>query len=226
MAGLIDLGTNGEMVFGSSRRLVCASTAAGPAFEGARIMMGMRAATGAVAEVHIRGGHLVAHVLGNVSPRGICGSGLVDSVAGMLDLGIVGGNGRFAGGERSVMVAPPVKLSQTDIRELQLAKGAIAAGVRLLVREVGVEEHAVASVHLAGAFGNYINVGSALRVGLLPFTSDQIQPAGNTALRGAKLALFTPPEVFADLARNIEHISLSVLPEFQDTYVNEMLFPS
>jgi len=222
---LVDLGTNGEIVVGNRDRIICASTAAGPAFEGARIYMGMRAATGAVSAVSVEEGMLVCHVLGNVPPRGICGSGLVDAVASALELGRIKPGGRFVDGAPSLMLCPPVKISQTDIRELQLAKGAIAAGIRLLIREFGISRDDVARVLLAGAFGNYVDTGSARRIGLLPFASDQIHPSGNTALLGAKMALFIPPDRLDTLARSIQHVSLSELEGFQDTYVEEMLFP-
>ncbi len=224
--GLIDLGTNGEIVVGSEEGLLCASTAAGPAFEGARIYMGMRAATGAISEVYIKDGKLASHVLGNVTPRGICGSGLVDAVAAMLDLGLVKPGGRFADGGSSLMLLPPVKISQTDIRELQLAKGAIAAGIRLLLAGLGCGLEGLHHVHLAGAFGNYVNTTSAERIGLLPFPPEKIIPSGNTALRGAKIALFTGKEMWNDLAAKIKHVSLHENPEFQNTYVEQMTFPA
>jgi uncharacterized 2Fe-2S/4Fe-4S cluster protein (DUF4445 family) len=223
---LIDLGTNGEIVVGSQECLLCASTAAGPAFEGARIYMGMRAATGAISEVYIKEGKLASHVLGNVTPRGICGSGLVDAVAAMLELGLVKPGGRFADGGSSLTLLPPVKISQTDIRELQLAKGAIAAGIRLLLGELGTGLDGVRQVHLAGAFGNYVNTASAGRIGLLPFPPERIVPSGNTALRGAKIALFTGEESWRELASRIRHVSLHENPDFQNTYVEQMTFPS
>jgi uncharacterized 2Fe-2S/4Fe-4S cluster protein (DUF4445 family) len=223
---LIDLGTNGEIVAGTRDRLICASTAAGPAFEGARIYMGMRAATGAISEVHVEEGKLNFHVLGNVTPRGICGSGLIDVVASLLDLGLVEPGGRFSSGEGWMTLLPPVRLSQTDIRELQLAKGAIAAGIRLLLGEFHAGPDSVEQVFLAGAFGNYVNTTSAERIGLLPFPTERIVPSGNTALRGAKIALFTAQEAWDSLARKIEHISLHEKPHFQETYVYEMLFPA
>jgi len=175
--------------------------------------------------VDILDGRLSCRVLGNVPPRGICGSGLVDAVAGALNLGLVRPNGRFSDGGPSLMLCPPVKISQTDVRELQLAKGAIAAGVRLLLRETKTSLADVTTVHLAGAFGNYINTASAQRIGLLPFEAAQIHPAGNTALLGAKMALVLNPAVFEMLARRITHVTLSELPDFQDTYVEEMFFP-
>ncbi len=223
---LIDLGTNGEIVIGNGRQMLCASTAAGPAFEGARIYMGMRASTGAVSAVRTNNGQLLCHVLGNVAPRGICGSGLVDAVACALDLQRVLPGGRLAGGEPSLMLCDPVKISQTDIRELQLAKGAIAAGIRLLLHELTLRGPEIERVDLAGAFGNYVDTASARRIGLLPFALDQIHPAGNTALLGAKMALFVDPAVFDALAHRIAHVSLSGLQGFQDAYVEEMLFPA
>lgn len=225
--GLIDLGTNGEIVVGNRDRIVCASTAAGPAFEGARISMGMRAATGAISEVAVRDGGLRCHVLGNLAPRGICGSGLVDAVAAGLDLGVIQPTGRLNGGG-DWMLQPPVALTQRDVRELQLAKGAIAAGVRLLARQWGTRLEDLTRVYLAGAFGNYIRRASARRIGLLEFAPERIQPAGNTALLGAKLALFALSETGGDypgLLAKVRHVSLNEDPDFHEIYVEEMQFP-
>lgn len=225
---LVDLGTNGEIVLGNRHGLLCASTAAGPAFEGARIGMGMRAATGAISEVKIVDGRAVCHVLGNVAPVGICGSGLVDAVAVGLELGIIRPNGRLAAGGDHWELAPPVVISQTDIRQLQLAKGAIAAGIRLLLDEWGAQAEDVHEVILAGAFGNYVKRLSARRIGLLDFPPEKVTPLGNTALLGAKLALFAGD---ADDARHrairamTRHRILSDDPRFMEVYVEEMSFP-
>ncbi len=229
LAGLIDLGTNGEVVFGNSESIVCASTAAGPAFEGARISMGMRAATGAIAEVQDTPGGVGCRVLGGGAPRGICGSGLVDAVAVGLERGYIKSNGRFSAGWREWVLCPPVSLCQNDISELQLAKGAIAAAARLLLRRLGASPGDVARLYLAGAFGNYVDRGSARRIGLIEFDEDRVQPAGNTALQGAKLALFgSDPEggQFDSLRKRIEHVPLSSNPDFQDTFVECIGFPS
>ena len=225
-ACLVDLGTNGEVVVGSRRRLLCCSTAAGPAFEGARIYMGMRASTGAIVEVHAEGTRLCCKILGDVAPRGICGSGLVDAAAALLDMGKIQPGGRFTGGERSILLADPVKLSQTDVRELQLAKGAIAAGIKMLLAESGLVGDDLGSIYLAGAFGNYINRASARRIGLIDFPAEKVVPAGNTALRGAKSALFRDLSFFESLANRVEHLSLHGLPGFQDAYVEQMSFPA
>jgi uncharacterized 2Fe-2S/4Fe-4S cluster protein (DUF4445 family) len=225
---LVDLGTNGEIVVGNRDRMLCTSTAAGPAFEGARISVGMRAATGAISEVRVEQGALACHVIGNVQPRGICGSGLVDAVACALDLGWVQPNGRFHNRE-VLKLRPPVQLIQSDLRELQLAKGAIAAGLRILVRRWGAAPADLARVYLAGAFGNYINLDSARRIGLLDAPADRIQPAGNTALLGAKLALFGLAKDGADygeILRKVSHVSLNEDPEFHDVFVECMTFPA
>jgi uncharacterized 2Fe-2S/4Fe-4S cluster protein (DUF4445 family) len=226
LVALVDLGTNGEMVVGQRGRLVCASTAAGPAFEGARIAMGMRAATGAISQVNLRDGRLECQVLGHVTPRGLCGSGLVDAVAAGLDAGWIRANGRFVQGEWLVL-AEPVALTQGDLRELQLAKGAIAAGLRLLAQQSGARAEDITQLHLAGAFGNYISRASARRIGLLPFGPEKVTPAGNTALLGAKMALFHPGDEgnYAALRAQIQHVSLSADPIFEEAFVEEMRFP-
>ncbi len=225
---LLDLGTNGEIVLAEGRRLLCASTAAGPAFEGGRISCGMRAAAGAVDQVWRENGVFRCHVIHGVAPRGLCGSGLVDWVAAGLDAGAILPSGRLAGGERGLVLEPPVCLSQKDIRELQLAKAAIAAGVRLLLRRMGRTIEEIATVFLAGAFGNYIRPANALRLGLLPGTEERIEPAGNTALHGAIRFLFSPdPEAeWQEILRRTEHVSLADDPLFQDLYADEMMFPA
>ena len=229
LVGLVDLGTNGEIVIGNRERLLCASTAAGPAFEGARISMGMRAATGAISKVAVERGAFNCHVLGSVPPRGICGSGLVDAVAAGLDLGLIQPSGRLSAGNGTLLLCPPVALTQNDIRELQLAKGAIAAGIRLLLARWGAEAKDLTRLYLAGAFGNYISRASARRIGLLRFPLEMVKPAGNTALLGAKLALFNQTEdqfAYAPLRAKAEHVSLNTDPHFQDVFVEEMTFPA
>jgi len=229
LLGLVDLGTNGEIVIGNRERVLCASTAAGPAFEGARISMGMRASTGAISAVNVEGDRMRCHVLGEVTPRGICGSGLVDAVAAGLDLGLVQPSGRLRNGANgSLMLCEPVAITQTDIRELQLAKGAIAAGIRLLLARWGAEPTDFTRLYLAGAFGNYVNRASARRIGLLNFPLEMVKPAGNTALLGAKLALFNEGDEEFDYSRlrsQTQHITLNTEPDFQDVFVEEMVFP-
>ena len=227
LTALVDLGTNGEIVLGNRERILCTSTAAGPAFEGARISMGMRAATGAISEVSLVDGELRCHVIGGAEPRGICGSGLVDAAAGALDLGWMKPTGRFVNRD-ALELQPPVQLSQTDIRELQLAKGAIAAGLRILLEQWGASLEDLTRVYLAGAFGNYINIASARRIGLLESPAGRIQPSGNTALLGAKLALFglaTKGGEYGEILRKVRHVSLNEDPRFHEVFVDCMTFP-
>jgi len=219
---LIDLGTNGEIAIGNRNGIVCASTAAGPAFEAGSIRMGMRAATGAIAHVSLQDGQLRATVIGDVEARGICGSGLVDAVAAGIESGAILSSGRIADGTKTFPVLDPVVLCQSDIRELQLAKSAIASGFRLLLKQLNAGFSDIESVYLAGAFGNYIQIDSAIGVGLLEMSRERIHAAGNTALRGAKLLLLSASEPFLP---GVEHISLASDPGFQDEFVNCMTFP-
>jgi len=216
------LGTNGEIAIGNRRGVVCASTAAGPAFEAGSIRMGMRAVTGAVSHLSLVNGEMHPTVIGDVAPRGLCGSGLVDAVAANLRRGTVRSSGRIANGCKLVPVAGPVILYQSDIRELQLAKGAIAAGFNLLLKHIGAHGNELKCVFLAGAFGNYVQIDSALAIGLFAAPAEVIQAAGNTALRGAKMLLFEnqPPPL-----PPIEHLSLAALPDFQNEFAESMAFP-
>lgn len=225
---LIDLGTNGEMVVGNRTGLLCASTAAGPAFEGAKITMGMRAETGAINRVATNGNGLHCSVIGNrLPPRGLCGSGLVDAVAVGLETDQIGFNGRLRSGTELPLLEP-VALFQCDIRELQLAKGAIAAGVELLLKTFGAEPADVERVYLCGAFGNYIQAANAIRIGLLNFPLEKIHAAGNTSLLGAKLALLTELGDAATMRQILNltrHLSLNEDERFLDIYVDHMQFP-
>jgi len=220
---LMDLGTNGEIVLGNRRGILCASTAAGPAFEGGCIRMGMRAATGAISQVFIRDGALECHVIGDTAPRGICGSGLVDAVSAGLKLGAILPNGRLRNNDsREFPLSQPVALTQSDIRQLQLAKGALACGLRILLDVAGVTIDEVEHLYLAGAFGNYIRILSACRLGLIEVAADKVTPAGNTALRGAKIALLSPG---IENKISVTHVSLESHPSFQGAFVDCLAFP-
>jgi uncharacterized 2Fe-2S/4Fe-4S cluster protein (DUF4445 family) len=222
LCALIDLGTNGEIVLGNRKRMLCASTAAGTAFEAGSIKMGMRASTGAVSRVFVRDGELECGVVGSGEPRGICGSGLVDAVAAGLDLGAILPSGRFHNGARAFPLTGPVQLWQPDVRELQLAKAAIASGLRILLDHWGAKIGDVKQVFLAGAFGNYVRPSSATRIGMLEMPVERITAAGNTALRGAKLLLGRNWPAELD---HIEHVSLASDPRFQDTFIDCLGFP-
>jgi uncharacterized 2Fe-2S/4Fe-4S cluster protein (DUF4445 family) len=222
LLALVDLGTNGEIAIGNRNGIVCASTAAGPAFEAGSIRMGMRAVTGAVSRVSLSNGGIEATVIGDVEARGICGSGLVDAVAVGLECGAILPSGRIGNGTKLFPVKDSVVLAQSDIRELQLAKGAIASGCRLLLSDLGAQACDLENIYLAGAFGNYVGIDSAIGIGLIEAPRTIIQSSGNTALRGAKLLLLSAEE---PALPNIRHVSLAASPDFEDEYANCMTFP-
>jgi uncharacterized 2Fe-2S/4Fe-4S cluster protein (DUF4445 family) len=222
---LLDLGTNGEVAVGCRSGIRCASTAAGPAFEGGRIGMGMRAGTGAIDRVSVHDGRLACTVIGGGAARGLCGSGLVDAAAAALDLGWILPSGRLAPGLTEIALTAPVRLLQADIRELQLAKGALAAGFELLLDGRTLQPD---RVYLAGAFGNYVQAAAARRIGLLPPWVATPSAAGNTALRGARRLLLAGSRRQAILARALAcctHVELATDRRFQDAFVERMAFP-
>jgi uncharacterized 2Fe-2S/4Fe-4S cluster protein (DUF4445 family) len=223
LVALIDLGTNGEVAVAHCGRLVCTSTAAGPAFEGARIVHGMRAATGAISDVQVENGTPACRVIGGGPARGLCGSGLVDAVAAGLELGAIEACGRML--PPSIPLSSTVALYPKDVRELQLAKGAIAAGLSILTAEFGATVDDIERLYLAGAFGNYVNRASAHSIGLLRLPVERVSAAGNTALLGAKRALFEDGAGWDALAGRIEHIALHESPGFEDAFAAEIRFP-
>ena len=224
---MIDIGTNGELVLGDCRRRVACSTAAGPALEGARIACGMRAEAGAVDRVWLEGGALRWHVIGGGPARGICGSGLVDLAAALLARGEMDGGGRLAAGDRFDLGDTGVYLTQRDVRELQLAKAAMAAGLRLMAERLGVGIGDIRRVDVAGAFGNSIDPDSACAIGLIPAElRDRIVPVGNAAGAGARrtrtdIAAWREAEA---LAGSTEFLELGALDAFQDEFVAQMNF--
>ncbi len=223
---MIDIGTNGEMVLGDKRRRIACSTAAGPAFEGAKISCGMRGADGAVDHVTVENGVITYHVIGGGEAIGLCGSGLLDLVAALLDTEIVDESGYLEDGEYR-LGGTPVSLTQKDIREVQLAKAAIRAGIELLASHLGVKLEDIRQVYLAGAFGNYLSPASACRIGMIPpILLDRIKPIGNAAGEGAKLSALsrTEFEYAKTLAAGTEFLELASLPEFQDCYVDALEF--
>lgn len=252
----IDIGTNGEIVLHHNGSLTAASTAAGPAFEGAGISCGMRAAAGAIDKV-IFDDRVRFNVLGNVLPVGICGSALVDTAAELLRSGILSETGRFRSpDEIPDSVSPNVRrrlvadnnntcfviadetesksknriaVTQRDVRELQLATGAIRAGIRIILRRVGLRPSDLKRVLIAGGFGNFIRRDNAQRIGLIPseIKHERIVFVGNTSLAGAKIALLSRKarERAEDLARRTGHFNLSADPRFQEEFAEAMLFP-
>lgn len=222
---MVDIGTNGEMVLGNKDGLIACSTAAGPAFEGAKITCGMRGSEGAIDHVYLENGKIKYHVIGEGDPLGICGSGLLDAAACFLEMGVVKESGRM---EKSWYFTPKIYINQKDIRELQLAKAAIAAGIRQMCRYRGIEVREIKQLLLAGAFGNYLNPESACAIGLLPAElKDRIRLIGNAAGEGARIAALNEKEYekCVHLARKTEFIELAMNSEFQDAYVEELSFP-
>jgi uncharacterized 2Fe-2S/4Fe-4S cluster protein (DUF4445 family) len=224
---LLDIGTNTEIVLGNSDRLLCASAAAGPALEGAKISMGMRAEPGAIDKVFVREGNLSFSTISNDLPVGICGSGLVDATAASLNLGLIDYTGRIKSGNK-IKISKNIFLTQGDIRELQLAKGAIASGIEILIKEYGIRKDDIKTIFLAGAFGNYLNPKSALRIGLLPeISSAKIEPIEDAVLEGAKAILFSGEGkmLVAELSDKVRHIDLSSHPDFQKKFIKALNFP-
>lgn len=222
---LIDIGTNGEMVLGNRQRRIACSTAAGPAFEGAKISCGMRGVQGAVDHVTLKNGELAYHVIGDAAPKGLCGSGLLDLVAGLLDMQVIDESGYME--EKQFTLCENVTLTQKDVREVQLAKAAIRAGIELLAEALGIPADHIQKVYLAGAFGNYMDPRAACRIGMIPpVLLDRIQPIGNAAGEGAKLCALSREEFrySQQLADSTEFLELASLPQFQDRYVDALEF--
>ena len=249
----MDLGTNGEIFLGNRKRLMTCSAAAGPALEGAKISHGMIARSGAIEGVSSGNGDLSCRVISNIKPKGICGSGLVDLAAVLLHTGIVDHEGlvqpdlenaNYIPGSRVIersgvhdflVAAPedsldgrPIYLTQKDIRELQLAKGAVAAGIRTMMDEMGIGVDGIDRIYLAGALGNYVHPLSAMRIGLIPrVRPDIVQSLGNAASTGASMVLLSKAywQKANELAHSIEHIELSTRLDFNEYFVESLNFP-
>ncbi len=252
----IDIGTNGELVLGNRDRAITCSTAAGPAFEGAKIECGMRGSEGAIDHIKLKGNDLDISVIGGGKPIGICGSGLMDIISLMLETGIIDESGRIldedelesdaaranAGriievdGKKAFLLAgenesgngEPVFIGQKDVREVQLAKGAMAAGIELMSRQLGIHTSDIKQVMIAGAFGNYMDPHSACAIGLIPKELEEcIIPIGNAAGEGSKIAALSRAECrrAQKMAKNTEFLELATDPDFQDTFVDCLEFP-
>jgi uncharacterized 2Fe-2S/4Fe-4S cluster protein (DUF4445 family) len=255
---MVDIGTNGEIVLYHEGKIRAASTAAGPAFEGARISCGMRATTGAIEKI-VFDGDLRYSVIGDVPPVGVCGSALVDLGAELLREGILSPEGRLLPPEElPAKLAPPLRkrlfvdsenqtqflisdgaggarerrltLTQRDVRELQLAAGAIRAGISILLRKAGVGSTDLKRVLIAGGFGSFIRRSNAQRIGLLPadIEHSRIQYVGNASLAGARWALLSTNarRQAEQLAHETEHVELSQDANFQKVFADAMIFPS
>jgi uncharacterized 2Fe-2S/4Fe-4S cluster protein (DUF4445 family) len=253
----LDFGTNGEIFLGNRHRMLTCSAAAGPALEGARISRGMMARAGAIEGVRVENSSLQYNVIGNIKAKGLCGSGLVDLVAVLLHYGVIDTEGLLSPKQiheegdlfRSRVIArpdipafdfmvaepfqsfdkKPIMLTQKDVRELQLAKAAVAGGVQVLMQHMGITVEDIDIIYLAGALGNYVNPYSAMRIGLLQVTNpEKIVSLGNAASAGAKLALLSRSHwrIAKDIAKQIEHIEMSIQPEFEQHFIEAMDFPN
>jgi uncharacterized 2Fe-2S/4Fe-4S cluster protein (DUF4445 family) len=249
----VDIGTNGEVLLGSAAHLWACSAPAGPALEGAQIRHGMRGAAGAIDRVTVDD-DLEVHTIGDAPAQSICGSGLIDLVAGLLAAGVIDPTGliqierpdglpprlrervEMRGEERTVVVlregeagaTREIVLTQQDVRQVQLAKGAIASGIALLERIAGVPDDQIAELMLAGGFGNYVSIESAVRIGLIPeLPLHRIRYVGNAASLGAQACLLSEAERHRaeTIARRIEHVSLAAHPDFEQVFVDAMNFP-
>ena len=221
---LIDLGTNGEIVVGNKNQLICASTAAGPAFEGTNISKGMRATTGAVSSFILHDNKLIANVIGNVTAKGICGSALVDAIALLRKQDLLGVFGEINSGESSIELVKGISLTQKDINEFQLAKAAIAAGLEILCQSISIQLNDIQHIYIAGGFGNYINTAHLVETGIIELPETKIHKMGNTALIGAKMFLFQDKIEIDKIRLKVKHLNLESHPDFQDIYVDKMLF--
>lgn len=234
---LIDIGTNGEMVLGNRVRRIACSTAAGPAFEGARIHFGMRGAPGAIDHVWLEDGVLRCSVLGGGPAQGLCGSGLLDAVWVLRRGGFLDASGRMlphaASCERwsqidglpAFHLQDGVFLTQKDVREFQLAKAAIRAGIELLTQRYGAENSDIRRVLLAGAFGTYLRPEATCELGMLPPSLlSRIVPIGNAAGEGARRCALCRRTFLhtAQLAAQTEFLELASCPDFSDCYVDSM----
>jgi len=237
---VIDIGTNGEMVMGNRHRMIACSTAAGPAFEGAKIKCGMRGKEGAIERAKFVNGSLEYQVIGDVPAEGICGSGLLDIIAAFVEEGVVDETGKFdldakasqgkmieVEGKKAFYISEKVHVTQMDIREVQLAKSAIAAGISLMAEKLGIEIEQIEKVMLAGAFGNYMSPHSACVLGLIPQKLEKkVVPVGNAAGEGAKIAALNINEFnkSTEIAERVEFLELAISPKFQDCFVDNLGF--
>ena len=238
----LDIGTNGEVVLAVGSRMFACSTAAGPAFEGASISQGMSALDGAIHRVTIEDGELSCSVLGGKEARGICGSGLLDAVAALREIGLIDSSGRLRrtehplssqiegeGTKARFLLSDGVYLTQKDIREFQLAKGAIRAGIEVMLEHASIGSDGIDRILVGGAFGSSLSPSSLLCTGLLPSIDvGRIISLGNSAGQGAKLVLLNRRNTqhLQQLIKKTNYIELSFIKEFSQKFITHMQFPT
>jgi uncharacterized 2Fe-2S/4Fe-4S cluster protein (DUF4445 family) len=226
---LVDIGTNTEVVVTDGRRVLAASCPAGPAFEGGLLRHGMPGADGAIESVRIEEGRFRYRTIGDASPEGICGSGLVDILAELRRVGWMSPEGRFANGLDAYTVAPErsITFSRSDASLLAQAKAANACGQRILLRRLGIEPEQVERAYLAGGFANAVDIPNAIAIGFLaPVPVERVERVGNAALRGASMLLLSRRhrEALDELIARIEHVELEQEPDFFDLFVDGCQF--
>jgi uncharacterized 2Fe-2S/4Fe-4S cluster protein (DUF4445 family) len=232
---LLDIGTNGEVALHAGGKLFVTSTAAGPAFEGSELSCGMAAVKGAVSAVYALSGDIKTSVIGSAVPRGICGSGVIDAVALMKTSGAMDETGRILDGPRTIsvdgapafLVSDDIYITQRDVRRIQTAKSAIAAGTLALIHRAGLTMADIGRVYLAGGFGNYMDEQNAIIIGLLPEESRNIiKNIGNAAGAGAGMALVKSEYISEHqrIADAAQHVELSTDAFFMDKYIDCMMF--
>jgi len=223
-AMLIDIGTNGEIALWHEGKLYCCATAAGPAFEGSGISCGTGSIPGAIDSVHTKDGELVVSAIGGAAPCGICGSGLIDLVASLLETGQLDETGAL---DEDILLAEGVSFSQQDVRQVQLAKGAIAAGIQLLLKRANISCEDVHKLYIAGGFGSHLNLKNAAAIGLIPDAlADKTAVLGNASLCGARQLLLTKEgqEQACQIAKSAQCLNLAADPSFGNVFVECMLF--
>jgi uncharacterized 2Fe-2S/4Fe-4S cluster protein (DUF4445 family) len=241
----LDIGTNTEISLAAGGRLLCCSCASGPAFEGAHIRDGMRAAPGAIERVMFSHGELRVHTIENAPPVGICGSGILDSVAALLGEGILDRRGRLdegcpavskpPGGNAQYLLMPAdrsghgreIVITRQDINEIQLAKGAIRTGLEVLMANAGIEAGQIDHFIVAGAFGTYLDLDSAIRVGMFPdLPRERFSQVGNAAGAGARQMLVsaTSRRKVAELLPRVEYVELTTHPQFTKKFLASLYF--
>jgi uncharacterized 2Fe-2S/4Fe-4S cluster protein (DUF4445 family) len=246
---LMDVGTNTEVILGNKYGLWCCSTASGPAFEGAHIKFGMRAASGAIEKVKIKENFDVEYItIDNEEPRGICGSGIIDVIAEMLRTGVIDTSGRIvlqdhkriregengkefiiAFKEETANKEEDIVITQDDIREIQKAKAAMYAGYMTLMRKAGFKKEELSEIIIAGAFGSYIDPFSARLIGMIPeLPISKISFLGNTAGSGARLCLKSMDyrKESEEIVEKMKYVELAAEPIFEEEYINAMYMPN
>lgn len=221
---LCDIGTNGELALWKGGKLFVTSTAAGPAFEGAGISCGVGSVTGAIDSVRVEDEEIRCTTIGNAPAVGICGSGLVDAVAAFLQLEYIDETGAA---DEDLILADGIELQQADIRALQLAKAAIAAGIQTLLEEASVSYDEISTLYIAGGFGSHLNADSAAKIGLIPKElKEKVQVIGNASLTGSLQMLLDTASLERSriIAAQSTHISLGGNPKFNQNYMEQMLF--